>query len=73
MLKAVRRELISRRHEAVPELGTWLRSVVQGHLNYFAVPGTKKAIDAFRTEVIKACFTPYSAEATRPEVLRGIA
>jgi hypothetical protein len=53
-LKAVRRELISRRHEAVPELGRWLRSVVQGHLNYFAVPGNKKAIDAFRTEIIKA-------------------
>ena len=53
-LKAVRRELISRRHEPVPELGTWLRSVVQGHLNYFAVPGNKKAIDAFRTEINKA-------------------
>jgi RNA-directed DNA polymerase len=53
-LKAVRIELISRRHEPVPELGKWLRSVVQGHLNYFAVPGNKKAIDAFRTEINKA-------------------
>jgi group II intron reverse transcriptase/maturase len=53
-LKAVRTELISRRHEPVPELGKWLRSVVQGHLNYFAVPGNKKAIDAFRTEINKA-------------------
>lgn len=53
-LKAVRTELNSRRHEPVPELGKWLRSVVQGHFNYFAVPGNKKAIDAFRTEINQA-------------------
>jgi RNA-directed DNA polymerase len=53
-LKAVRIEIVSRRHEPVPVLGKWLRSVVQGHLNYFAVPGNKKALDAFRTEINKA-------------------
>jgi hypothetical protein len=53
-LKAVREEIIRRRHEPVPELGKWLRSVVRGHLNYFAVPGNKKALDAFRTEINKA-------------------
>jgi RNA-directed DNA polymerase len=53
-LKAVRIEIISRRHEPAPVLGKWLRSVVQGHLNYFAVPGNKKALDAFRTEINKA-------------------
>jgi group II intron reverse transcriptase/maturase len=53
-LKAVREEIIRRRHEPVPVLGKWLRSVVRGHLNYFAVPGNKKALDAFRTEINKA-------------------
>lgn len=53
-LKAVRIEIIRRRHDPVPVLGKWLRSVVQGHLNYFAVPGNKKALDAFRTEINKA-------------------
>lgn len=53
-LKAVREKLMCRRHEPVPALGKWLRSVVQGHLNYFAVPGNKKAIDAFRTEINRA-------------------
>jgi len=42
-----------RRHDPVPAIGKWIRSVVQGHLNYFAVPGNKKSIDAFRTEVIR--------------------
>ncbi len=53
-LKAVREELMRRRHEPVPVLGKWLRSVVQGHLNYYAVPGNMKAINAFRTEIIRA-------------------
>jgi len=53
-IKEVRKEIFRRRHEPVPELGKWLRAVVRGHLNYFAVPGNKKAIDAFRTEVNKA-------------------
>ncbi len=53
-LKEVRKELIQRRHEPVPVLGKWLRSVVQGHLNYFAVPGNIKALQAFRTEINKA-------------------
>lgn len=53
-IKGIREAIIRKRHEPVPEQGAWLRSVVHGHLNYFAVPGNKRAIDAFRTEVIKA-------------------
>lgn len=53
-IKAVRIELKRRRHEPVPEIGKWLRSVVRGHLNYFAVPGNRKAVDRFRTEINKA-------------------
>jgi group II intron reverse transcriptase/maturase len=49
-LKEVREAIIRRRHEPVPVLGKWLRSVIQGHLNYFAVPGNRKAVDRFRTE-----------------------
>ena len=53
-LKEVREAIIRRRHEPVPALGKWLRSVIQGHLNYFAVPGNRKAVDRFRTEINKA-------------------
>ncbi len=55
-IKEVRTELMRRRHDPVPEVGKWVRSVVQGHLNYFAVPGNKQAIDAFRTAVIRGWF-----------------
>ena len=46
-------ELMQRKHDPVPEQGKWLRSVIGGHVNYYAVPGNKQAIDAYRTEAIR--------------------
>lgn len=54
--KAVRKEIMKRRHQPVPEQGKWLRSVILGHLNYYAVPGNKQSTDAFRTGIAKAWF-----------------
>ena len=31
--------------------GSWLRSVVQGHFNYYAVPGNGQSLDRFKTAV----------------------
>jgi len=53
-VKEVRREIMRRRHKPVPDQGKWLRSVIHGHLNYYAVPGNKQSVDSFRTEVAKA-------------------
>jgi len=55
-IKEVKEEILRRRHEPVPELGKWLRSVVQGHLNYYAVPGNRQSTDAFRTQVMRGWF-----------------
>jgi RNA-directed DNA polymerase len=54
--KEVRKEIMRRRHVPVPDQGRWLRSVLNGHLNYYAVPGNKKSIDAFRTQVMRGWF-----------------
>lgn len=53
-LKEVREKIKLKRHEPVPEQGKWLRSIMQGHLNYFGVPGNKAAMEAFRTGIIRA-------------------
>jgi RNA-directed DNA polymerase len=53
-IREMRIETLRRRHEPVPEIGKWLRSVVQGHLNYYGVPGNRHSTDAFRTEIIRA-------------------
>jgi group II intron reverse transcriptase/maturase len=50
-LREVKDELKRRRHEPIPEQGQWLRSVVQGHLAYYAVPGNTDAVATFRTQV----------------------
>ncbi len=52
-IQAVVEELMQRKHDPVPEQGEWLRSVISGHVNYYAVPGNKQAIDAYRNEAIK--------------------
>jgi group II intron reverse transcriptase/maturase len=50
-LREVKDQLMQRRHQPVPEQGKWLRSVVQGHFAYYAVPGNTDAVAAFRTQV----------------------
>ena len=50
-LRAVKDELKQRRHLPVPEQGRWLRSVVQGHCQYYAVPGNIVAVTTFHAQV----------------------
>ncbi len=55
-LHELKDELMRRRHLPIPEQGQWLRRVVQGHYNYYAVPGNIKANRAFRTQVTRHWF-----------------
>ena len=53
-IEEVSRLLMRGRHKPLPNQGSWLKSVVQGHFNYYGVPGNRKAMDAFRTLVNRA-------------------
>ena len=53
-IKKVRVLLLRNRHRTVAEQGRWLRRVVQGHLNYYGVPGNHQALEAFRTQIGRA-------------------
>jgi group II intron reverse transcriptase/maturase len=53
-LREVKNELVRRRHLSIPEQGRWLASVVNGHLNYYAVPGNGQATSAFRDQIVRA-------------------
>lgn len=55
-LRQVKDQLKQRLHEPVPVQGRWLRSVVQGHLAYYAVPGNLDKIRAFRDQVVRCWF-----------------
>ena len=52
-LFAIRLKLRKRRHRPLGETGRWLRSVVQGWLNYHAVPNNSHRIGRFVDEVIR--------------------
>ena len=53
-LQEVRQWLKAHRHNPVPVVGAWLRSVVRGYFNYHAVPCNGAALRAFRREVDRA-------------------
>ena len=55
-MASIREKLCRRLHDSVEKVGSWLRRVVQGHLNYFAVPGNYHVCNEFRTEINKAWF-----------------
>jgi RNA-directed DNA polymerase len=52
-VKKMKEGIRLRMHDPVPEQGQWLRAVVLGHLNYYAVPGNKQSTDAFRTAAMR--------------------
>jgi len=55
-LQEVKLELKRKMHDAIPSVGSWLRSVVRGFMNYYAVPGNFRSLKAFRTEVMQLWF-----------------
>jgi RNA-directed DNA polymerase len=50
-LSEVNVELRKRMHDPIPELGSWLRSVVSGHIRYYGVPMNAPALRLFRFQV----------------------
>jgi len=50
-LSEVKAELRKRMHHPIPELGSWLRAVVGGHIRYYGVPTNAPALHRFRFQV----------------------
>ena len=46
-VKEIKRQLRRRLHEPIGKTGEWLRRILVGHLNYFAVPGNLRSIQSF--------------------------
>lgn len=52
-LERIYREMRRRMHHKIGEQGQWLRRVVQGWFNYYALPDTRQVLDSFRNEVTR--------------------
>src|ERR1700682_4796145 len=50
-LSEVKAELRRRMHDPIPAVGTWLRSVVGGHIRYYGVPMNRPALRPVRFQV----------------------
>ena len=50
-LRMIKDELRLRMHQPIPEQGQWLRRVVRGYFNYYAVPTNARALDVLRHHV----------------------
>ena len=51
-LREIKQQLRKRMHDPVRQTGQWLKSVVQGHFNYYAVPGNLASLGVFRHRVL---------------------
>ena len=51
-LQEIKKQLLARRHDAIPEQGRWLKAVVTGYFAYHAVPTNARALGAFRHHVL---------------------
>ena len=70
-LKEVREENVKRMHEPVSEQGKWLRSVINGHFNYYGVPGNGKSLNTFRTQVVRSWFWALRHRSQKARKLTG--
>src|SRR4051795_10484189 len=52
-LLEIKQQLRRRMHEPVAQTGQWLRSVVRGYFNYYAVPGNSDSLATFRSRVTR--------------------
>jgi group II intron reverse transcriptase/maturase len=64
-LGRIKEELRRRRHHSIGETGRWLRRVVQGWLNYHAVPGNIRRLGRFVSEVSRLWLSSLRARSQR--------
>ncbi|MGV1009515.1 MAG: group II intron reverse transcriptase/maturase [Dermatophilaceae bacterium] len=67
-LREVNDQLKRRRHQPIPVQGQWLRSVLQGHVAYYAVPGNTDAVSAFRYHVTQHWFKALRRRSQRTRI-----
>jgi len=55
-LKEIKAGLRRRMHQPVPEVGKWLKTVIEGHNRYYGVPSNGQSLSSFRFQVARHWF-----------------
>ena len=64
-LLEIKQELRWRMHDPIDETGKWLKSVLTGYYQYFAVPGNTAVLKNVRTRVVRHWFRALSQRSQR--------
>ena len=67
-VREVKDELRKRLHDPTPAVGQWLRSVLQGHYQYYAVPRNHRRLNAFKHQVYQRWFRALRRRSQRHRV-----
>jgi len=67
-LKQIKFELRKRMHDPVPEVGKWLKSVVEGHCRYYGVPMNGSSLNSLRGQVIRYWYWTLNRRSQKPSV-----
>jgi len=67
-LKALKAELRYRLHLSIPEVGKWLKKVMNGYYQYHAVPGNSRILCAFRYHVGRLWFRALKRRSQRSKL-----
>jgi RNA-directed DNA polymerase len=51
-LREIKQQLRERMHDPVRQTGQWLKSIMQGYSNYYAVPGNLDSLGVFRDRIM---------------------
>jgi group II intron reverse transcriptase/maturase len=70
-LREIKGELRKRLHDPIPAVGQWLRSVVQGHFQYYAVPRNQRKLNAFKYQVYRLWFQALRRRSQRHRITEG--
>jgi RNA-directed DNA polymerase len=71
-IKQIGSTLMQCRHKPVWELGSWLRKVLTGYYNYFAIPGNHTSLQMMRTEVGRAWIKAMRRRSQKEEISIGL-
>src|SRR5271157_5064335 len=67
-LRALKAEMIRRKHDPSAQVGEWLKKVVQGYYQYHAVPGNMSQLSIFRHRLCRLWRAVLSRRSQRAEV-----
>ena len=70
-MRAKLKALKGRMHDPVPDVGRWLRTVLQGYYGYYAVPRNSVALQSFRYALMRLWYQVLRRQSQKTRITWG--